>query len=142
MQVSSAGGEPRPLTTPAREQGEIGHLWPHALPGGKAILFNVVSQEGLHVAVLSLETGRWHRLAAGVRPQYARSGHLLFAQGGTFFAVPFDETRLQVAGTPIAIVDKIGNYFTFGQPSGDYAVSDNGDLVCPAVRQQGQADVG
>src|SRR3954469_14105051 len=51
--VPVAGGSPAALTTLSASDGELGHGWPHALPGG-AILFTV-SQRGRdpHLEVLS-----------------------------------------------------------------------------------------
>ena len=39
--VPEAGGTPEPLTTHDSESGEVSHLWPHALPGGTAVLFTM-----------------------------------------------------------------------------------------------------
>jgi serine/threonine-protein kinase len=60
--VSSSGGVPEALTTPNREQGERTHRLPEVLPGGKAVLFTIGSNEieswdDASIAVLSLDSG-------------------------------------------------------------------------------------
>lgn len=129
MQVSAAGGQPKPLTTPVREKGEVGHFWPSALPGVKGILFTVVSQDGLHVAVLSRDTGQWRRLIPGRNPRYVSTGHLLFTQSGGLLAVPFDAERLELAGGPTPLIDGLGNDLWYGQRYVPFSVSANGSLA-------------
>src|SRR5262249_38966150 len=41
--IPASGGEPRSLTTPAREKGEVGHYYPFTLPDGKSVLFTIGS---------------------------------------------------------------------------------------------------
>ena len=43
QRVSEAGGEITVLTKPHRERGELDHLWPEFLPGGKAVLFTITA---------------------------------------------------------------------------------------------------
>jgi serine/threonine-protein kinase len=61
QRVSAAGGEPTVLTKPDREHGELDHVWPEFLPGGKAVLFTITPAggniENAQVAVLDLQTG-------------------------------------------------------------------------------------
>ncbi|MBI4474811.1 MAG: serine/threonine-protein kinase [Acidobacteria bacterium] len=129
MQVSAAGGEPKVLTRPARDKGEVGHFWPHVLPGGKSIAFSVISEEGLHIAVLSLATGQWRRLIAGRQPRYLSTGHLLFAQADSLFAVPFDINRLELTGAPVPLIENLSNGVLFGEPIVYFTVSINGSLA-------------
>ncbi len=57
-QVSAGGGTPEQLTTPDPEKGEGVHAWPHILPDGKNVLFNIrTREENWDIGVLSLETG-------------------------------------------------------------------------------------
>jgi eukaryotic-like serine/threonine-protein kinase len=57
LSVPAAGGTPKPLTRPDIGKGEIGHIWPHGLPGGRGVLFSILTEEARRIAVLSLETG-------------------------------------------------------------------------------------
>ena len=39
FRVPDTGGEPERLTTADEKRGEVGHAWPHLLPGSQAVLF-------------------------------------------------------------------------------------------------------
>ena len=104
--VPSAGGTPTPVTT--LNSNEANHLWPDVLPGGKAVLFTAVTVTGEpQIYAQSLETGQRRALGAGVAAHYLPSGHVVYGQGGSLFAVPFDAERLEVAGKPVKVVDNV-----------------------------------
>ena len=65
--LSASGGEPRSLTTPAREKGETGHYYPFTMPDGKAVLFTIGSGPGDsgQIAALDLQTGLYKTLIRG-----------------------------------------------------------------------------
>ena len=52
----------------------------------------------------SLQTGRRQALGAGVAVDYLPTGHLIYVQAGTVFAVPFDPVRLETTGAPVAVL--------------------------------------
>ena len=55
--VSSNGGEPEELTTADAERGRVNHGWPHILPGGRAVLFTILTDgpiDNAQIAVLNL----------------------------------------------------------------------------------------
>ena len=137
QQVSDAGGAPQPLTH--LENAEIIHALPEFLPGGNAVLFvagkSVVS---FQVAAQSFGTGERHNLIpGGTQPRYARSGHLVYAQGGNLMAVPFDTQRLTVTGATVPVV--AGVLQSRASPAAQYSVSDTGSLVyVPADAQAAQ----
>ena len=54
LRVAAAGGVPDELTSIDTERGEIDHAWPEFLPGGDAILFNILTPESNRIAILSL----------------------------------------------------------------------------------------
>jgi hypothetical protein len=64
--------------------------------------------------------------------RYVASGHLLFARGGTLFAVTFDPQRAMVTGTPVAILHEVAGDLTTG--AHHFAVSQSGTLVYVAGR--------
>jgi serine/threonine-protein kinase len=112
--VSAAGGDVEILTAPVVEDGEIGHYWPAGLPGGKAVLFTIWTgspYDNSRIAVLSLETRKWHVLIEGGScARYVPTGHLVYVRGGrggTILAVPFDLNRLEVTGSPVPIVEDV-----------------------------------
>ena len=110
QQVPDAGGTAQPLTR--LEKGDITQRWPVFLPGGKAVIFaasaNTSSWANAQIAVQSLATGeRRDLIQGGTNPRYAPSGHLVYAQGGSLMAVPFDPQRLAVTGPPVAVIERV-----------------------------------
>jgi serine/threonine-protein kinase len=98
--VPAEGGTPQQLTTPDSKRGEYAHRKPEFLPGGKAVLFTNQGTDsyGLNagpidapLALYVLKTGERRDLKQmGEGPSYAPSGQLVYAQGGTLMAVPFE----------------------------------------------------
>jgi serine/threonine-protein kinase len=130
LQVPNAGGSPQPLTR--LEKGEVGHRWPEFLPGGKAVLFaagsGVTNWSNAKVGVESLGTGeRRNLIPQGTQPRYAHSGHLVYAQGGTLMAVPFDPQRLAVMGAAVPVVDGVLQSTSSG--AAQYSFSTGGSLI-------------
>ncbi len=129
QQVSDAGGTLQPLVT-SLEKGEPaqGHAWPEILPGGKAVLYvsNAINNTS-QIAVESIVTGERRNLVQGTAPHYAASGHLVYAQGTTLMAVPFDLQRLAVTGTPLPVVDGVRQTTNTG--GAEYSLSATGSLV-------------
>jgi Tol biopolymer transport system component len=127
--VSSAGGAAQALTTPDPAAGEVGHLWPQALPGGEAVLFTAVhaasnledAAREADLVVQRLPGGPRkivHR--GGVYGRYLPSGHLVYVREGTLFAAPFDVDRLETTGPPAPAVEGVaasnaGAQFTFSR---------------------------
>jgi Tol biopolymer transport system component len=113
QQVPDAGGAPQPLTR--IEKGEVGHRWPEFLPGGKGVLF-AAGGTGLNfanaqVAVQSVATGERRNLVQGAtQPRYAPSGHLVYLQGGSLMAMPFDPQRLTATGVAVPVVEGVLQY--------------------------------
>jgi eukaryotic-like serine/threonine-protein kinase len=129
-QVPDAGGTPQPLTR--FEKGDTSHRWPEFLPGGKAVLFaagpTAVTFTNAQVAVQSIGTGERRNLVqGGMSPRYAPSGHLVYAQGGSLMAVPFDPQRLEVTGTAVPVVEGVLQSPVNG--AAQYSVSATGSLV-------------
>ncbi len=110
LRVRAAGGEPEVLTRPDRAHGEAYHYYPEVLPGGKAVLFTILpSGPGQNqVAVLDLRTGeRTVLVRGGSQAQYVAPGYLVYALGGTLWAVAFDLGRLAVLGSPVPVVEGV-----------------------------------
>ena len=126
MQVSAAGGEPRPLTEPAEGTS---HVWPAFVPGGEAVLYTIRATgelDNFEVAVVSLDTGEQQTLVRGTDGAVTASGHLVFGREASLWAVPFDPDRLTVSGEPTPMVEGVQV-----NPGGlaHYAVADDGTLV-------------
>jgi Tol biopolymer transport system component len=106
FRVSAGGGTLQPLITP--KPGEAGVLSPEILPGAKAVLFMAgATLEDSKVAIRSQQTGERRDLTRGTRPGYALSGHLIYAQGGTLMAVPFDLQRQRLTGSPVPVLEGV-----------------------------------
>src|SRR5262249_54939671 len=73
-------------------------------------------------------------LQGGADARYVSSGHLLYMKAGTLMSVPFDAERLELTGSPVAILDNvmqaIGGYNGFDDTgSGQFRDPKNGTLV-------------
>ncbi len=140
--VPAAGGAPQPLTTLDSKKGESVHLWPAILPDAKAVLFNAspanfnptVAQ--MQLAVHVTKTGERRNLLqeGGMSPRYVSTGHLLYVQGRTLMAVPFDLSGLEVKGTPVPVLE--GVIQSVGMGFAQYSLSDNGVLAYIAGNAQ------
>ena len=130
--VPAAGGTPQPLTTLDSKKGEGSHRWPEFLPGGEAVLFNVAKINtplaGAQLALYILKTGeRRDLIQVGTHPRYAPSGHLVYLQGGTMMAVPFDPGRLQIIGAAVPVVEGVLQSTITG--AAQYSFADSGALI-------------
>jgi eukaryotic-like serine/threonine-protein kinase len=130
QQVPEAGGMQQPLTR--LEKGEINQRWPEFLPLGKAVLFAAaptnVSWTNAQVAVQSVGTGERRNLTKGAtQPRYAASGQLVYAQGATLFAVPFDPQRLTLTGAAVPVLEGVLQSPSSG--AAQYSLSAIGSLV-------------
>ncbi len=98
--VSASGGEPEPLTQ--LDQGELWHNDPQVLPDGKSVLFSSLAGEpGAYssaIEVLDLETRQRRVVQQGGQGRYVPTGHLVYHNQGTLFAVAFDLGELEVKG--------------------------------------------
>ena len=130
LQVSDSGGTPQWLAP--IEKGEASYRWPDFLPGSKAVLFaagsTAINFTNALVAVQSVGTGqRRNLIQAGTNPRYALSGHLVYAQGGSLMAVPFDAQRLAVTGAAAPVVGGVLESPVSG--ASQYSISATGSLV-------------
>jgi Tol biopolymer transport system component len=128
--IPSAGGPPTPVTD--LQRGEYQHIWPQILPGGKAVLFTVLTTTGTagadNVEVMSLvDHQRKTLVRGGTFGRYLPTGHLIYMNRGTLFAVPFDVVRLEIHGTPVAVLDQVGYNAIDG--SAQIAFSQTGTLI-------------
>ena len=110
LEVPAAGGSPVSLTTVNREQGEVSHRLPQALPGGDTILFIVTKHrfprwDQTHVAIYSRRTGVTRVLVeGGADARYVSTGHLVYVREGVLLAAPFDLERLELVGGSVGVV--------------------------------------
>jgi serine/threonine protein kinase/Tol biopolymer transport system component len=107
LRVPVAGGKPTAFG--ALGQGATTQRWPQALPGGKAVLYTENSaptdfdRANIMAALVSDDASAKAGPAKVVVSnayygRYVPSGHLLYLQAGTLFAMPFDPVRLEPLG--------------------------------------------
>ena len=105
--ISSAGGTAESVTKIRVADGEQQQRWPEILPGGRVLLY--VSHSGgewddATIVAERLETGERKVLVkGGTFPRYLPSGQLVYARAGSLYAVAFDATTLEVAGSPVEV---------------------------------------
>ena len=114
------------------QNGEATHRWPQILPGGKAVLFTAhtatIGFDAANIEVMSLADHRTRTLVrGGTYGRYLPSGHLVYVNRGTLFAVPFDVERLEVHGTPAPVLDQVR--YTAAQGSAQLDFSQTGTLI-------------
>ena len=104
--VSADGGEAQVLTTSGAHDNM--HRFPEVLPNGKGVLY--AAQGGVsddQVFVQSLSTHQSRLLAKGTAPHYLSTGHVVYVDAGTLYAVRFDQNRMETVGSPRALVEGI-----------------------------------
>ena len=137
--VSAGGGTPSEVTKGDAGKSEINHIQPQLLPGGKAMLYtvgaNLTDWEQTTIVAESLETRQRQTLVrGGADPRYVSTGHLLYMKSGVLMAVGFDAERLELKGSPVAVLDNVMQAVNTGWSGdetgiGQFAVADNGTLV-------------
>ncbi len=132
LQSPAAGGAPQIVATAA----DVTLAQPKLLPGGKAILFSAgfagTSVDTVTIEVLTLADGHRKTLVrGGASPHFLPSsngtGHLLYVNKGTLFAIPFDLDTLETRGTAVPVLDDVAYSAVTG--GGQFAVSRTGTLI-------------
>jgi len=113
-EVSSEGGEARPLTRLDESAGELSHRWPQFLPDGSSLLFLVQTDESgavddrSRIEVLDSNADRHEIIRANSAPTYAPRGGLLYWREGAIYATDFEPQTRQVSGPPRLIAEGVG----------------------------------
>jgi serine/threonine-protein kinase len=132
FKISENGGKPELLVK--AEAGELAGS-PQILPGGKALLYTISTGGGAEawdkgqIFVQSLKPGGARKpiIQGGADGRYVSTGHIVYAFGGTLFAVPFDLGRLQVTGGHVPVVEGVRRSGATG--SAQFSFSDTGSLI-------------
>jgi Tol biopolymer transport system component len=130
---AASGGARQVLTTPDKAKHEKSHRWPQFLPGGRAVLFNIISVDvpsfdDARIAVLALDTGQIRILLdGGTNPRFVPTGHLMYVRGASLIAVPFDPRRLEITGQSIPVLDGVTTASDEG--AAHLSVAENGLLA-------------
>jgi serine/threonine-protein kinase len=112
--VPENGGEVQVVTQLDDARDERTHRWPHALPDGATILFTCDTMgsteyyDDARIEAVRPKTGERAVLVQGSsQAWYVPDGHLVFARGGTLFAISFDASSLKVRGTPVPVAQGV-----------------------------------
>src|SRR5690606_30544376 len=104
--VPATGGAPEELTNAERTPP---HRYPHVLPGGRGILFEIFgSGTSDSIAVLPEGGKRWRVLTEGQAPVFVPPDHLVFSRPrggsqGDLWSARFDLKRLQLSTEPMPL---------------------------------------
>jgi Tol biopolymer transport system component len=135
MRVATSRGTPAPATTPDKSLGETSHDWPQFLPDGRHFLYLARSTQPEHDGIVYAATlgsdARIRLVRSDSNVMYGEPGFLLYMQGNTLLAQPFDATRLHVSGEPIPIASNVER--NPGSRRGAFSVSQNGVLAYRAT---------
>jgi serine/threonine-protein kinase len=132
QRVAAGGGAVTVLTRPDHDRGEADHVQPAWLPGGRSLLFTILSARGgldaAKIAILDLASGSTRTLLeGGYAARYVDSGHLVYAAAGALWATQFDLSRLETRGAPVEVLRSV-TVGTIGA-SADFDVTREGTLV-------------
>ncbi len=130
--VSENGGKPEILVR--AEKGEF-LQGPQILPGGETLLYAVApggdaaAWDKGKIFVQSLKPGSTRQLVidGGSDARYISTGHIVYAYGGSLFAVPFDLKRLQVTGGPAPVLEGVRR--AVGSGSTHFSLSNTGSMI-------------
>jgi len=144
--VPEGGGAVEEVTELDLRRGERTHRWPEALPGGEAILFTCDTQvsseyyDDARIEAVRPATGERRILVEGAsQARYSPSGHLVFARGGSLFAVAFDPRSLEVRGNPVEVVRGVAT--NVGSGAVQFAISQSGAAVWAPGGLSGSYDI-
>jgi serine/threonine-protein kinase len=116
------------LTDIDEETGEVAHIHPEVLPGGRGVIFTSIAAAGeSRIAVVDTSTGEVETLVErGGEARYLRSGHLLFGFEGNLHLVRFDAERMEVIGDPSLVLSGVR---TGSLHEAFFDISIDGDLI-------------
>ena len=106
--VGANGGTATQLTR--ADSGAV-HFFPHVLPGGDAVIFNIrrtiVGEGEVEVWVLRRSDNSLMRLGLnGTNPRYIPTGHILVTGAdGAVMAAPFDPRSLELRGPAVSVLE-------------------------------------
>ena len=122
LQVSTQGGEPKPVVMKFDEQTEMSHRYPCFLPDGRHFHFR---RENKGIWAGSLDSPETKQVLSEPAPfVYAQPGWLVFVRNDALVAQAFDVAKIALSGDPVPII-------TGQRNSGPlrFSVSDDGVLI-------------
>ena len=148
MRVSANGGTPELVA--ATKPGEFAQ-GPQLLPDRRTLLFAVATGQATDrwdkAVIVAQQIGSSDRKAilnGGAEPHFiAATGQLVYALGGSLFAVAFDPARLTTSGAPVPVMQGVRRSIgTAGSGVALIAISDSGTLAfIPGPASAGSAQM-
>jgi serine/threonine-protein kinase len=140
--VATIGGESSVLVPKTDKTESLD--FPKMLPGGRVVLFSLLKDQHVQIAVQSLDSGKRTILMepglegsqTNIDVHYVPTGHLVYGFGGIVFAVPFDLANLKLTSAPVPIIPGVRQASTNELELG---FSDNGTLIYVPGPQTGVA---
>ncbi|MGA2264042.1 MAG: protein kinase [Acidobacteriota bacterium] len=142
LQVSTVDGKVEEVTRLDPQKGEASHRLPHALPGGKGILFTSLASgdwgQGKwrepEIDFQGSKPGDRHMIMRnGADARYVSEGYLLFIREGALMAVPFDLAHLKTTGREAPVIADVmqaaGSCGAVSTGAAQYAVSNTGIVL-------------
>jgi serine/threonine protein kinase len=143
LRIPVGGGDTETIAPLAN--GEAALARPQILPGDQAVLFTTSTRRSedenrFDIEVLTLADHRRKVVARGgstarYLPTSKDSGHLVYTNKATLFAVPFDLNKMETRGTAVPILDDVAYFALLG--GGGFDFSRAGILV---YRKMGAGD--
>ncbi|HET9481321.1 MAG TPA: protein kinase [Candidatus Polarisedimenticolia bacterium] len=144
--VSASGGASEPVTALDESRFDVGHRWPHFLPDGRRFLYYIISttnpanSEHTGIYLGSLDSTESRLILKADSRMACVQERLLYKQGTTLMAQPFDAKRAELTGEPIPLVrDVIGGAYSWG--GAEFGVSGSGVLVAYSGQGQGETEL-
>ena len=133
-EVSAAGGGDARRVIPAKDGEALAS--PHLLPDGKSVLFSATTATGPdrwdHATIFEGGLGAGDRTMVrqgGSDARYVSSGHLIFAEGTTLWAVPFYPGGHSIGGERFRVLDQVQRSHSGESDTAQYSVSESGSIV-------------
>jgi len=130
FQLSAGGGMPE---SAAKLESYQDLDYPEVLPGGEWLLFSAQRNSAVSIQfdilAQSLVTGeRKVVLKGGKFARYSSTGHLIYEQLGSLYAVTFDAVKVSVTGPPTPLGEHVATDISFFSPV-LFALARNGTLA-------------
>lgn len=133
LRVSPQGGSTERIVSVAADES-VHH--PQMLPDGRTVLFTLAKGTGddrwdkaTIVAHSLADNSRRVLIDGGADARYLETGHLVYAVGGTMYAVPFDVKTLAVRGSPVPVIVGIRRAPGATNGAAQFAVSATGTMA-------------
>ena len=133
VEVPANGGTARVLVKTDDKIGEHAQS-PQLIGDGRAVLFTLrigarIWDES-QIVVQDLSTGQRKTLVeGGTDARLLPTGHLVYVRGATLFAMPFDESRLEVTGSAVQLQRGIQQAATAASGAAQWVAANNGTVA-------------